>query len=77
MTFCVIMQIVLGVSTLLAFGSYEIYQKEGLAYTHIFNPPVLIAALHQLNALVLFTVALRITHKLAKRSMAERATYVI
>lgn len=77
LTFCVVIQIILGVSTLIMFGTYASYEKEGLAYTQIFNPPILIAAMHQLNALVLFTVALRITHKLAKRSKAERATYVI
>ena len=77
LVFCVIMQIALGITTLYAFGTYADYQQQAMAYTRVFNLPVVVAALHQLNALVLFTLALRTSHKLMKQSALERMSYVI
>jgi len=77
LVFCVLIQIGLGISTLYAFGTYANYSYEGLAYHRVFNLPVVIAALHQANALVLFTLALNTSHKLMRESVSERMSYVI
>lgn len=75
--FSVIVQIALGISTLYSFGSYADYDPVTFAYMKVLHVPVIIAALHQLNALVLFTISLRISHKLYHESGAERLSYVI
>ncbi len=74
---CVLVQIGLGISTLYAFGTYAEYSHEGIAYHKVFNLPVIIAALHQANALILFSLALNTSHKLMRENPLERMSYVI
>ena len=73
----VIVQIALGISTLYAFGDYGGMQHQGIAYKNALNLPVIIAGLHQLNALVLFTLSLRTVHKLTREKLYSRVNYVI
>lgn len=60
------LQIGLGIATLYSFGTYADYEPVSHAYQKVLYAPVIVAALHQLNALVLFGLTLRVTHSLFK-----------
>lgn len=72
LTFCILIQIWLGISTLHAFGTYSDYDHNPLAYHNIFNKPVIIASAHQANALILFTLVISIAHKLIRETSRPR-----
>ena len=77
LTACVIVQIALGIMTLYAFADHAGAEKSALAYKNALNIPVLIAALHQVNALMLFTIALKTFHKLARSGSFTHNRHVI
>lgn len=57
-----LIQIGLGIATLYSFGSYADYEVTTHAYTKVLYTPVILGAAHQLNALVLFAMSLKIMH---------------
>ena len=65
----VVLQIILGISALYALGHYSDYEATTYAYRKIFYLPVIIAALHQLNALILYAVALTVCYKFTRKRL--------
>lgn len=62
-SFFLIIQVSLGILTLYGFKNFEAYTEQ-FAYKRVTMTPIIIAAAHQLNALFLFTISLRIWHKI-------------
>ena len=60
-----ILQICLGALTVHSFGG-EVEYADVYAYQKVFRLPIIIATLHQVNALAVLTISLRITHKLLR-----------
>ena len=59
------LQVTLGISTLISFGTYADYSSD-FAYHKIMHLPVILAAAHQLGAVMLLTVMLKALHKLGR-----------
>lgn len=67
MVIALILQVALGISTLLSFGTYADFGDD-FAYHKVLHLPVILGALHQLGAVILFTAVLKSVHKLTHRS---------
>jgi len=74
---CMVLQVALGISTLYSFGSYADYNAGNFAYNKILYLPVIVAALHQVNALILFTIILRAAHKLVKEDAPHKIDMLV